>query len=198
MRSKSYLFFIIFLFFSCKDFTTKKLSDSEKQELEFRIKNEMDSINFYWNVMAKSMDEELKNIKHLIDLIAVVEGCDSVNQKKALLLFQDFSKIKYTMKMISASDSIDYFDNKMTEIIEKTFEAARNSPNLKMYPLYEQLVNEIKKADDEILHLRIRYDENVFGFRKLKEENKKLLSQLGENYKNLPEFPVFTITPTTK
>src|SRR3990167_1230068 len=113
MRSKSYLFFIIFLFFSCKDFTTKKLSDSEKQELEFRIKNEMDSINFYWNVMAKSMDEELKNIKHLIDLIAVVEGCDSVNQKKALLLFQDFSKIKYTMKMISASDSIDYFDNKM-------------------------------------------------------------------------------------
>lgn len=193
MIKKTSLFIAVTLLFSCKDFTTRKLSDSEKYELEYRIKNEVDSINFYWNIMANSMEDELKNIKHLIDLIAIVEGCDSVNQKKALLEYHNFRSIKYSMNMIRTSDSIDFFDNGMTKIMEIIFEAARNSPNLKMYPLYAQLVDEIKKADDDILHQRIKYDETVFGVKKIILENKKFLPQLGEYYRNLPEFPVFTI-----
>jgi hypothetical protein len=70
---------------------------------------------------------------------------------------------------------------------------AYDHPDFKKYPLMEELVLDIKEADNRVLMHRIRYDNFVFEFNQLIDDESLKLEQIMKE-KNISKLPVFTLS----
>ena len=156
-------------------------NDLESLKLSFQAIN--DSIAVSWKLMIDDDDEKLFHLKRLVDEVTYTNEYD---QEKVDELYQRIEKAKslrYDQETMQDSGLIDEYDLVIASLINEVTSYANTHPKFVNYPLMEELINDIREADNRVLFHRIAFDDFAKEYNLLIETNKDILNQINPDLK---------------
>ena len=186
---------LFFLAASCEkrggeENTTLSKPEKVKKEIDLIT----DSLNRSWNNMSQSDDQKLADVKRLLDEVSYTNNYN-LQQHNALV---DYHKhvvaLKYDPKTMEDSKKIDQYDIATDSLLRATFTLVNSTPDIESHPIAKTLVEDIMKADNDLVLYRARYDKWVKQYNEYVDKHDKRLKKLGAPYNTYDKRPMFSLS----
>jgi hypothetical protein len=174
--------------------TETGLSKEKLDSLNWVYISVNDSLDASWTIMIKDDDEKLADMKRLLNEVSKTRR---YNKEQHQALMNDLEKlpiIRYDRKSMADSDKIDEYDSANSIMTKEVILFAANHPQYDEYPIFEELINEIQKADNRIILHRIRYDRSAKAFNSFVQQNKPYIDQLNTSRKDWSKVALFELS----
>jgi hypothetical protein len=188
MKKLILLPFLALLLTSCSE--KKTTSSGNVDSIQKIFTGLRDSTNKAWQIMIKSDDQKMADMKRLLLEISYCKKFNAMRQdsvSKAVDGLKSFRYDQFTM----TSEQIDGYDDQTNKVIFALKSHALATEELASHPLAEQLYNDIAKADNDVGPYRAMYDRWAFQYNDFIKTNKEQLKSESE----LKPLPVFSIQP---
>ena len=148
-----------------------------------------------WKKMISSDDGKIENINRLISELLLLDGCDSALLLQCREKSTQMASGRYNKGNIREPGRIEKFDSLSIHIINSLQKETNRIPGATDFQLINQLLNEIKAADDSVIFYRKDYDHHVDTLNQNIRKNKKILEVLGDSSTKFRTYPVFRLIP---
>lgn len=155
--------------------------DLESLQLSYQAIN--DSIAVSWKLMIDDDDEKLFHLKRLVEEITYTNDYDQVKVDELYQRIEKAKSMRYDQESMQDSGLIDEYDLVIASLINEVTSYANTHPKFENYPLMEELINDIREADNRVLFHRITCDDFAKEYNLLIETNKDILNQIDPDLK---------------
>jgi hypothetical protein len=197
-RSLFLIVSIVAIAVSCKEKETEK-SKTETTEksipadtLKIRIDNRKDSMNTAWKKMMDADDQKFADIKRLLQEVTFTKSFNPVEINKLNALADSVKGSRYTAENMT-SEKIDNYDKATENLISQVYAVVQKNPEMPAHSITETLIQDISKAENEVVNHRIVYDRWAKEYNHLLDTQKSALQQLGEPYSSYQKRPLFEL-----
>lgn len=197
MTSKYALPFLLMLifpaFFGCRQ--TQKQAGEAGDTLALRLEENMRAIDSTWNRMIVSDDTKIANMRRLCQELELLKGSQEKEIKALLTQIEQLPQVRYTREQVAVPGFIERYDSLTNAAIEKVTETARRLAPEQEYQLINQLVAEIRMADDSVLFYRKEYDRSLDQYGAFLKEKAAGLRKRFPGIDTLKRYRVFRAIP---
>ena len=154
--------------------------------------NYQDSILLAWNLMINDDNQKIK------DMHALLQGLNAagpVNSDQVISLEQRVKQLKdkrYTPNNLENSDAVDEYDFASNSLVSELIALAESHPTYLNNTVLQNLVEQIRTAEQRIDNYRIAYDAIVISYNNFLTDNKSDLIE-GDIPGKLEKKPRFQI-----
>lgn len=156
-----------------------------------------DSLVHAWNMMISDDNDKLTSLH---ELLSEMRNAGEVGNAHLLLKFEErlsqLHRIRYTQKSMSNADVIEEYDFASTSLVREILALAESCPAYPTHTRIQQLVEEIRLAEERIENYRADYDDLVTHYNLFLEVNKKHLGQV--NRDSLRKKPLFQLVTASR
>lgn len=155
---------------------TESVVDSVNQEMMHLE----DSISSTWKVMIDEDNTKLQLMKRLIDEISYTKTYDQATYDSLDQSIAALRALRYDQTSMQQSSLIDQYDNQTREVVNQVIAFANNHPLKSEYPIIDELIEEIRILDNQVIYRRVDYDNSAVTYNKYIEENQEIISKTGK------------------
>jgi len=157
--------------------------------------NYQDSLVHAWNMM---MSDDNDKLLALHQLLVELRKVDPAENQRPLLRFESrldqLHRIRYTQKSMSNADVIEEYDFASTVLVREILSAAELSTGYADNITLQQLVDQVRMAEERVENYRADYDDLVTHYNAFLEVNKTYLGQIGrDSLTKKPRFELVSI-----
>jgi len=171
----------IFLFtaFGCTHNRTERSTTfTEADTLTEKYLNLQDSILLAWNMMINDDNEKIKAMHNLLHEIQVGGEFDEDQIESLSHRVEQLKKIRYTSKSMHNSDVVDEYDFASNFLVAELIALAESHASYSSNTTLQNLVEQIRTAEQRIENYRINYDAIVLSYNKFLTDNKENLHEV--------------------
>jgi hypothetical protein len=153
-----------------------------------------DSLVHAWNLMINDDNEKLAALHQLLAELRTVD-----QENKAQLIryenrLEQLHRIRYTQKSMSNADVIEEYDFASTTLVREILATAELSGAFTDNTVLQQLVDQIRMAEERVENYRADYDDLVAHYNTFLETNKTYLGQMSrDSLAKKPRFELVSI-----
>lgn len=175
--------------------STKTIKDEAALVDSLKVEYAMiqDSLDYNWKVMIEEDDQKLADMKRLLDEITFTNSYDKGKVDELYQRIEQTKEMRYNRETMENSDLIDQYDFAINSLITEIVSLAKSHPEYENRPLMETLVNDIRTADENVLFMRMDYDDFVKEYNYFIKENKKYLNKI-DSTAEFKSKPLFELT----
>jgi hypothetical protein len=170
-----------------KDAAHAALIDSLRTEYSSLL----DSADRYWTVMIEDDDEKLLFMERLLKEVEYTQNYDRTVMDSLVSRVDEVKQMRYDRLSMGESALIDKYDAAAYDLSVDLIRYASEHPNYEQYPLMEELIEDIRKKDSDVLMLRVDYDQAARAYNSFVVDKKKYMSELDTSY--VEKYPLFAI-----
>ena len=153
-----------------------------------------DSLVNSWNLMISDDNEKLAALHQLLAELRAVE----VENQPQLIRFENrlaqLRRIRYTQKSMSNADVIEEYDFASTTLVREIVSTAEMSTAFSDNIILQQLVEQIRMAEERVENYRADYDDLVAHYNTFLDANKTYLGQVSrDSLTKKPRFELVSI-----
>lgn len=156
-----------------------------------------DSLVHAWNMMISDDNDKLSSLH---ELLGELRNAGDASNEYVLVKFEErlsqLHRIRYTQKSMSNADVIEEYDFASTSLVREVLALAESGSAFPTHFRIQQLVEEIRLAEERIENYRADYDDLVTHYNFFLEINKKHLGQV--NRDSLRKKPLFQLVSASR
>jgi hypothetical protein len=141
--------------------------------------------------MIDDDDEKLLFMERLLKEVEYTQNFDRLVQDSLVNRVKSLKDMRYDRFSMSESSRIDEYDAAIAEATVDVIRYASEHPNYEQYPLMEELINDIRQKDADVLMLRVDYDQAARAYNSFVADNKKYMNELDTSH--VQKYPLFAI-----
>jgi len=119
------------------------------------VKDSLDSI---WTTMIEDDDYKLGWMKRLLQEVKNTNVYDEKQIQELLDRIDNTKANRYNQESMGNQELIDEYDFAVSSLIKEIETVATSNPKYENFPLMEELIKEIRDADNRLIIHRIHYD----------------------------------------
>ena len=151
----------------------------------------LDSVDNSWNVMIEDDDEKIMFMKRLLKEIEYTQNYDRQVQDRMNVMVDSLKLIRYDRSTVAESNRIDQYDYKTQDVVVDVINYASKHPQFEQYPLMQELIQDIRQKDSDVLMLRVDYDHSARAYNNFIKENKRYMNEVDSAFAE--KLPLFAI-----
>lgn len=165
---------------------------SNKKAVKAEIDQINDSLQLSWNTMIDSDDRKLSDLQRLLQEVSYTKDHDEKKLHDLLSKSEQLKRLRYQQKSMT-SNQIDNYDAQTDSLLKASFLLVEETEEMKTHSLTSSLIEDIKKADGQVILNRVNYDNWAKRFNTLVKEKEKTLSRIGPPYSSYKPLPLFQL-----
>ena len=182
---------ILVLIFGCNTAEKEAERSAMIDSLSIEYTEILDSIDHTWTVMIEDDDEKLLYMKRLLKEVEYTQNYDIAYHERMDSMITALQESRYDQLSMADSESIDIYDMTTSTISTDIIKYAQDHPDYERYPLMEELVQDIRNKNHDILMFRVDYDQSARLYNKFVSENSEYMNQIDSNYIEI--LPLFAL-----
>ena len=187
------LFCLVLFSVSCEKKNNTDQSLTKKERVKQEIDLILDSLNSSWNTMNASDDGKIKDIKRLLDEVSYTGKYNAPLHESLLTSHRQLLSKRYDAITMESSPKIDSYDQATDSLLRDTYKLVNTTPEIENHPIAKTLIDDIQKADNDLVLYRARYDRWVKEYNNYIEKHEDKLEKLGSPYNALSKKPMFSL-----
>jgi hypothetical protein len=174
---------------------TQKQAGEASDTLAMRLDQNLRAIDSTWNRMMVSDDTKIANMRRLCKELELLKGSQEAEIKALLEQVEQLPHARYTREQVALSGFIEKYDSLTNAAIENITATARKLAPEQEYQLINQLISEIRMADDSVLFYRKEYDHTLDLYSAFLKEKGAGLRKRFPGIDSLRRYRVFRAIP---
>jgi hypothetical protein len=140
-----------------------------------------DSLLNTWNRMLYDDNKRIQSMKSIIHEIKVTREADLDVLQSLDYRIDQLHRIRYTQKTMTNTDVVEEYDFASNSLVTEIIAMAESIPSYAYNSTLQQLVEEVRLADQRIEAHRADYDAAAQAYNQFLEANKHLLKEIDES-----------------
>ena len=136
-------------------------------------------------------DEKIMFMKRLLKEVEYTQNYDLAFHEKMDSMITSLQESRYDRTTMAVSSRIDNYDIATLEVADELIRYVQKHPDYERYPLMEELVQDIRQKNSDVLMLRVDYDQSARLYNSFVMENKKYMSDIDSAH--VQKLPLFAI-----
>jgi hypothetical protein len=153
-----------------------------------------DSLGTIWEEMVASDRQKVRDIKQLLADLRTTGKYPAARLDSLQILSQTLPPPPYNADSLAAP-AIDAYDRHTIRLMDGITQLTDSQVDFKDDLPAFSLWNNIRKADEEVINFRLRYEKFVQAYNKILTEHGELLAEEKPEFKNLKSRPGFQVAP---
>lgn len=142
-----------------------------------------DSLHTAWNLMINDDNQKIKAMHNLLHELKISAQLDPEKVKSLEHRIEQLKRIRYTPKSMSNPDLVAEYDFASNSLVNELISLSEGHTAYAYNTTMQNLVNQIRKAEESIEHYRSDYDAIVVTYNKFILENKDHMREIDHTSK---------------
>ncbi len=142
-----------------------------------------DSLHTAWNLMINDDNQKIKAMQNLLHELKISAQLDPEKAESLDHRIEQLKRIRYTPKSMSNPDLVAEYDFASNSLVNELISLSEGHTAFAYNTTMQNLVNQIRKAEESIEHYRSDYDAIVVVYNKFILENKDHMREIDHTSK---------------